>query len=264
MNISKLSRLPRRIKNDLFIISNLKNWSNLLSCKLKGLDFDKLQFRNGLVLNSPKEVRLEMLFHEVWVEKMYSPKGFEVKDNDVVLDIGANIGIFSVFAATRAKNTKILSFEPFPGNVKWLKHNVEANKLKNIKIFDKAVAGENRKKTLYVSQAWVSNSLEKTDNKTNEIEIDCVTLENALQDIEVCNLMKIDCEGGEYEIFYSSSDKTLSKIQKIAGEYHNLDSNKMNFNSLSKFLSEKGFEITSSVDFGDGTGSFYAQNLKSI
>ncbi|MEJ7861510.1 MAG: FkbM family methyltransferase [Pyrinomonadaceae bacterium] len=259
MNITKIRRIPKRIKDDLFVISLVANWSEILVSKLKGSNFNKIFFRNGLTLEAPEQIRLDMLFHEVWVEKMYSPQGFEIKDNNIIFDIGANIGVFSVYAAKKAKNVKVFAFEPFPDNVKWLQKNIKNNKLNNVVVSDKAVAGKSEQRTLEVSDAWVRHSLNE-NNKNNGIKINTLSLDEIFEEIEVCDLMKIDCEGSEYEIFYSSSKKTLAKIKKIVGEYHDNDNEKMNGSALCDFLTQNGFAIISIKSFGDSTGSFCAIN----
>ena len=259
MNIKKISRIPKRIKDDLHIISITDNWLDVLSAKLSGKKFGKISFRNGLVLESPEQVRLDLLFHEVWVEQMYTPAGFQIKDNDTILDIGANIGVFSVFAATAAENVKVLAYEPFPDNAEWLRRNVKANKLDNIQVNEKAVAGESGKRTLEVSDAWVMHSLKEKKDNSAGMKIDCISLDEAMENIQACDLMKIDCEGSEYEIFYSSSADTLKKIKKIVGEYHQLNETDMNCTSLCNYLNKNDFIITDLKSFGDGTGSFCAR-----
>jgi FkbM family methyltransferase len=249
-----------RVKNDLYIVSILKNWPEVLLSKIKGEDFDTLSFRNGLTLRSPAKVRLEMIFHEVWVKKMYSPKGYEIKKGDVVIDIGANIGVFSIYAATQAEDVRVYALEPFPENCDWLKRNVEENELDNVVVFEKAVSGDSKAKTLYVSDAWVGHSLNNQEESVGKIEIECVTLDDLTQTVAQCDLLKIDCEGCEYDVLYNSSYSTFRKIRKIVGEYHDIDSDRMTGKSLCDFLVERRFEITHYNEFHDGTGSFCAFN----
>ncbi|HSK73767.1 MAG TPA: FkbM family methyltransferase [Pyrinomonadaceae bacterium] len=258
MNLKKILRIPKRLKDDIYIMSKIKNWDEVLSAKIKGSNIKSIKFRDGLIFQSPEEVRLEMLFHEVWVEEMYGQKGYEIKDNDTVLDIGANIGVFSIYAATRAKNVKVLAFEPFPENASWLKKNIELNELKNIQVFQKAVAGKSEPRVLKVEDAWVRHSLDDGNSETG-LKIECISLDEVMGTIDKCDLMKIDCEGSEYEIFYSAENTALAKIKKIVGEYHQLDNQTKNGEALVGFLEEKNFIITDFQDFKNGTGSFSAK-----
>ena len=58
---------------------------------------------------------------EVWLNNIYNQFGVKVEDGDLVIDIGAHIGIFSTYAAEKNKSGKIFSFEPFHDNFKILK-----------------------------------------------------------------------------------------------------------------------------------------------
>lgn len=270
MNLKRIQRIPKRLKDDLYIISKLKNWNDVLRAKNKGSNVRRIEFRNGLIIQSPEEVRIDMLFHEVWAEQMYGQKGYEIKHNDIIIDIGANIGVFSIYAATRAKGVRVLAFEPFPGNAEWLQKNISLNGLKNIEVFQKAVAGKSEPRVLQVDDAWVRHSLIDAWVKPSLIDveaepglkIECIALNEVMSPIDKCDLMKIDCEGSEYEIFYSASDASLSKIKKIVGEFHDLDKQTKNGEALVRFLEKKNFIITEFKTFPYGTGSFSAKASK--
>ncbi len=261
MVVGKLARLPRRLRDDLVIAATLKNWPEVLSSKLRHRDYNELRFRSGAVLASPKEVRLELVFHEVWVDKMYSPAGYEVHENDTVLDVGANIGVFSFLAISSADNVRVVAFEPFPQNYQWLRKNIENNGLDGIDARQIALSGDSEPKTLYVSDAWVSHSLNPGDVFVDSITINSTTLNSILDELGSCQLMKIDCEGSEYDIFYASSPETLARIERIVGEYHEIDDLKQNGAALCVFLEANGFEITHFEAFKDGTGRFCARRI---
>ena len=70
----------------------------------------------------------------------------ESNEERLILDIGAQSGIFSIYALYRNNNAKIYSFEPDPENFIQLKENIKENKLdKNIYPINKAVSGKNGK-----------------------------------------------------------------------------------------------------------------------
>jgi hypothetical protein len=64
----------------------------------------------------------------------------------------------------------------------------------------------------------------------------------AEKNISKVDYFKIDCEGGEYDIFFNSGDEVFSKISKIGMEYHNLDEQN-NVDKMKVFLESKGFEV---------------------
>lgn len=256
--VNRLSRIPKRIFHDFRIVRMITNWKEVLSAKLDGKAVNLLQFRNGAKIESPSQIDLQFLFHEVWVDNIYTPAGYKIKDGDTVLDIGANIGVFAVYAATAARNTQVLAFEPFPENVEYLQKNVQNSNLQNVKIFPQAVAKTNEERVLAVSESWIKHSLSKADSEQPGLRVQTISFDRIMNDIEKCDLLKIDCEGSEYEIFYSATPESLNKVRKIVGEYHQRDKETMNGEALCRFLEKHGFTITSFKVFEGDSGSFCA------
>jgi hypothetical protein len=98
-------------------------------------------------------------------------------------------------------------------------------------------------------------------NTVARIAIECVPLDEVLSEKKVCNLLKLDCEGSEYEILYRSSPETIRKIRRVAGEYHEVDSDDKNGMVLCKFLEQNGFKIDSFYALDDTSGIFRARQL---
>ena len=67
-------------------------------------------------------------------------------------------------------------------------------------------------------------------------------LEDVGRVLKRIDFLKLDCEGGEYEILFGCSEETLKKIKKISIEYHNIDK-KRNSEVLKAFLLIKGYKI---------------------
>lgn len=263
----RLSRIPKRIRQDWRIIFLLKNWREVLRLKLRGgTPVEVLKFRDGTVLQSPPEGELNFLFHEVWMDEIYCPPGYEIKKNDIVVDIGANVGVFAAYAATRDTTVKVLAFEPFPENVEWLRKNMSESNLSNVKIYQQAVGGTSEDRTLNISDSGIKHTLDGTNYEKNKvsssngqnIHVECVSFNEALEDVPKCDLLKIDCEGSEYEIFYSSSPETLKKVRKIVGEFHPRDEHKRNGRALCDYLKSNGFDITHFSILENGEGIFCA------
>ena len=80
------------------------------------------------------------IMKEVWLKNVYDQFGVKVEDGDLVIDIGAHIGIFSTYAAEKNKSGKIFSFEPFHDNFKRLKFHKNLNNKSNIKILILGIA----------------------------------------------------------------------------------------------------------------------------
>ncbi|MFW9971967.1 MAG: FkbM family methyltransferase [Candidatus Odinarchaeota archaeon] len=88
------------------------------------------------------------IYEEIYIEKDYLQFGIKVNDNDVIFDIGANIGLFSRFITQQARNLRIFAFEPVPIIYKVLEANLR-NLPANIKTYDIGLAENNRITKIY-------------------------------------------------------------------------------------------------------------------
>jgi len=115
-------------------------------------------------------------------EKTYISPKFQILSNDVVVDIGANIGVFNIYAAKKTKN-KVYAFEPFPDNYKILKNNIFQNKLDNIQPYNYAISDYSGIVKLYVTESSAGNLLfdHNIQRKLDKfIEVQSITLQNAM------------------------------------------------------------------------------------
>lgn len=244
----KAFRVKKRVKDDFKVFSLAENWKEILEAKISKKPISAVRLKNGVHIKSPEDVDLAYIFHEIWIDEYYSPPGYEITDGQTIVDIGANIGVFALYAATRAPGGRVYSFEPFPKSADYFEDNVRSSRLDNIKLFRGAVAGETGERTLQVNDSWLENALSENSRYGEEqavggVTVKTVSLEDALADIEQCDLLKIDCEGSEFEILYSSPPETLKKVRRIVGEYHQNDKERMNVKELCRFLEQHSFQI---------------------
>lgn len=136
------------------------------------------------------------------------------KKDDVIFDIGANIGSISIPCA---KWFKVYSFEPFTLNFNALKYNVEVNNLSNnVVLFNKAVGHQNMITNLSTT---ISDNKEKKkvndDEKFNfgaiqlghsGEETEMITLDSLMDDVKKVSLIKVDVEGAEPLVFYGAKN----------------------------------------------------------
>ena len=125
--LTRLGRLPVRLWNDCYLVSQLKNWREVLRAEVTSTPLRSLRFRNGVVLFAPPEAHLDFLLAEIWVRQCYTPAGYKIRSGHVVIDIGADIGVFAAFAATRANGVRVLAFEPLAENATLLRENVASS-----------------------------------------------------------------------------------------------------------------------------------------
>jgi len=228
-------------------IKLVKNWNiaftlffenkpNTSSIKLRnGLKF----YINGNILDL--KVIVENFGRENKYDYFMRTKNTKV----IIIDIGANIGAFSIFAAKKYPKSRIFSYEPDEKNFEKLKKNLSVNGIENVKIFNYAVGKDNGKMFLFSNLDGSFGTVGSSTIEEGPIkkEVQSINLENILKinKIDFCDLLKLDCEGAEYDILYSSNKETFDKIDLISLEYHNLQGHKGT--NLEVFLKNLGYDV---------------------
>lgn len=238
-----------------FIIFKIKNWPSFL-LNYTGLKTKPFTYilRNGTKIKI-KDSLSATTIAVIFIKKDYG----NVDDNSVIIDIGANIGVYSIFAA-QSKNTIVYAYEPMSNNFNLLRENIKFNKLeKNIFPFDLAIGARKGKRRLYlgaspfhsfypINETPFNSSYEDYSKYKDQkyIEVNCISLKDVFEEnkIDRCDILKMDCEGAEFEILYNLPDEYFKKIKEIRLEYHNHSVSKKNNSSyLIKFLEQKGFKV---------------------
>lgn len=124
----------------------------------------------------------------------------QIKEGDTVLDIGANIGYFTLIAAKIAGDKgKVYAFEPEKTNFSVLKKNVEINKYKNIVLIQKAVSNKNGKTSFYLDKKDLGKHSLFNLDKGERIEIEIVKLDDYFKDYKgKIDFIKMDIQGAEW------------------------------------------------------------------
>jgi len=127
----------------------------------------------------------------------------EIKEGDVVLDIGSHIGYFTlIFAKLVSKTGKVFAFEPAPSSFLLLKKNIEINGYKNVVLVNKAVSNRNGKLRLFLNEKNKSdNRIYNSNNGWKSIEIESIKLDDYFKDYKrKIDLIKIDVQGAEWRV----------------------------------------------------------------
>ena len=178
------------------------------------------------------------IIDEVITNDCYRVKKLHLPNNAVIVDVGAQIGIFSVFVASRYPNAKIFSYEMLKENFKWLEENTKP--YLNIMPFNMAVIGDRKAigcNTHPTNSGGHSLVFKGNCNHTigNQISIDKIISTKQI------DLFKCDCEGSEFDIFKKlQKENMLKSIKRIAMECHLHYGNKLK-------------EITDLLDLNDFT-----------
>ena len=212
---------------------------------------------------APADEPLLSLFDEIWVRETYLPKTWTPVPAPTVVDVGANVGVFTVWAAKRLGAARIVAIEPSPEMVRALGANLARNRIEQATVLEVALGGEPGESTLYRRAAGALDTLFDRDNYGSRFQtvasVTVTTLDDIFStcEIDVCDLLKLDCEGAEYEILFNASGSTLAKIRHIAAEYH-VGLNEYGPASVQSFLEARGFAVTCSALLDEESGYLYA------
>ena len=198
-------------------------------------------------------------FSLIWLLREYNKNGFKISKNDIIIDIGAHIGIFSLYASQYCTNGKIFCYEPSTQNYELLQYNISQNKSKNIFPNNLAISNSNGTVTLYINPDNTANSI--YDSTGKPIQVKSSTLQNIFDsnNLDVCNYLKLDCEGAEYEIMESLPNEYFKKIKQIYIEYHFSDLKYEMLENMIKKLDQMSFTVIKEP-LEQGMGSIYAVN----
>jgi FkbM family methyltransferase len=222
---------------------------------------------NGLTIYSNARTPVLEIFAEVFRDRIYVPPDIpQIKENDIVIDIGANIGLFSLLAASVAPSVLVHAFEPSSESFSLLTKNAKANELSNIQCHQIAVSSVTGQKTLYLDISSVCNRALSTANPEYRdrcigVElVESVSLDDLFDKYGIarCKLLKMDAEGSEYDILLSAYHETLDRIEAIAMEYHQYLEDRSS-EEIVEFLKRNGFYVRKEP--GDGVGMIYAYRL---
>ena len=161
----------------------------------------------------------------------YAWNDIVMNEGDVVIDIGGNVGIASIYLARKFPFIKIYAFEPNKQNYDNFVDNIKLNSISKdiITVENKAVTKDGRTVDLQTS-AWNSGGAFISDisgsmvpgYKMENAKVHSTTLFEIFDkySIDKVKLLKMDCEGSEYEILYNTSPEVLKKIEHLRAELH--------------------------------------------
>ena len=230
-----------------------KNWYlyPLVYFKIIRRDYVIFETYSGLKIKLRTRSTDLMALTNVWLVEEYS--NFRINDNDIIIDIGAHIGLFTLYASQYCKNGIIFCFEPVEENYSVLLDNITQNNLKNVKSFKSAVSKSESTITIYRNKDEAGHSM--FSSNSHALKVDSISLKKIIDEnsIDRCDLIKLDCEGAEYEIIESLPLEYFKKISKMIIEYHFADSNPKLVNEIITKLKNVSFKmltIPSSSDMG--------------
>lgn len=202
-------------------------------------DFD-VAFKDGYSVRCHAPHIDRQVLNGIFARDEYRLNGTAPGSWDTVLDVGANIGLFSVRVAPLAK--RVLSFEPMPENFKYLKANTSLERFRHVVPIAKAVSGTSGLLDLFVSSNPGGHSMIPGAVGTTKVQVEATTFRQIFEEhrIERCSLLKMDCEGAEYESLSAMPAELWPKIERIHLEFHQGPAG-WDGPKLGAFLRERGY-----------------------
>lgn len=187
------------------------------------------------------------LINESYKEDVYELD--KIEEDDVVIDVGAHIGVCTLKAAKKARKGLVVAVEPYPPNFKLLRTNLRMNRLENVVPLNIALADYNGEAKLYIalhtySHTISDNMTKATDAISNKkMKVKVRTLDSLIKELGVkrVNFIKIDAEGAELNIL-KGADNTLrnnADLRVAVASYHLLGE----VEKVSHFLASRGFNV---------------------
>lgn len=186
------------------------------------LQLCKLEYPYRLRLRSGIQLELQdwQDLTTAWV--VFYGNEYEVYPSDRrILDCGANVGAFSLLCSTRLKDTRVIGVEPFPSTFKRFVEAIELNGLcEKITPLNAAVVGTPG--TVFMDDAEDVASHSRKIGGRQGIEVAGMTIEMILDraGFTEVDLLKVDIEGAEYDLFAETPDAVLRRCLRIGLEYH--------------------------------------------
>lgn len=214
----------------------------------KDFEFNQQNFSANLPDDASESVWIE-----IFKEREYKAAELVIGNaSGPILDVGAHVGLFEIYVRSLNKTVPIFAIEPEEVNFKTLEENIKGNKLTKIKTFQMALGGRTESGRLVVSSDSHNHRLESAPVSGEPVEegdtqanqpIEILSLRDFLdkEKIATVSLLKMDIEGGEYDVFSACMPADFVRIKYVIMEYHNYGG--LHYKVLETQLRENGFGV---------------------
>lgn len=205
-----------------------------------------VRLRSGLRVRCPLSQLYPLV--EIFLFPSYEVPGLALSRARQILDVGAHVGWATIWFAQSAVDAQITAVEPDPRWWGVFDHNVKENRLADrVRLLKVAVGNASGGAWLeFDPETYLSHLSTRDKGERHRTEV--LSLEDLVKATSgrAVDLLKLDCEGGEYGAILSSSDDVLARIGAITAEYHPVTGHHPA--EIKERLMEAGFEVSMSGD----------------
>ena len=196
---------------------------------------------------------LFQVFKEIFMADVYEINALvsQLPAQPVIIDVGANAGFFAIQLLSKIENATIYAYEPMPANVKTFRSTLNENPRlqQSVRLFQMAVTGQALDKLDLYAEAEEKNQVVASRfagfniSNTQTITVPCISLTDIIQqnNLPVVDLLKLDCEGSEYDILYHTAPDLVRRINRMVIEVHDLDAAQNNIRAFNQYLQSLGY-----------------------
>ena len=237
---------------------------------------------NNLAVVQFSKSETDYLYREIFQLQAYIRHGISIEDGDCILDVGANIGLFTLFAQQLAQDTKVYAFEPTPATFELLSSNVSLYG-SNVKLFNFGLSDSDKEQTFtffprfsFLTGAYADPETERSVVKSyvvNQQKDDSSDLQRiadeaddilderfatetftarlrslsgviAEEGIERIDLLKINVEKSELDVLRGLAEEDWKKVRRIVMEVDVAE----NLTAITELLAARGFDFVVEQD----------------
>ena len=226
------------------LLLRFRNGATLVRQMRAGKPCDEVLLWDGTRIAHPpdREGLLEGL-QEIWLKRIYTDDFYRPAANDVIVDAGANIGLFTIYIARQNRHCRVIALEPFAENFQYLEANVA--RLANVTCFEAALGAEAGTGQMEaVGTRSLDHVLRMHDvrHQAGNSQVSVPGPQLAARDSRAemsggvrvlplsglfdlagapgIDFLKVDIEGSERSVFSAATPDVLGRIKRIAMEYH--------------------------------------------
>ena len=232
------------------LIKNFSNWPQYLRFKaVESKPSFNFQLRDSFSIRVPRQMLSpfrECFFDHIYLKHL--PDEALNFRNPTIVDIGANVGFYSLFMFSRYPQASIYSFEPMPFNFSTLQDYQKTYPSFDWHIDSRAVSASDQAITLHASKLDAFTTMASVFDasyNTERIEVEAITLPQILSTyrIEHIDILKLDCEGSEYAIVYTLPEELLKKVSVMMIETHQGAQAEESTDAMVAYLRKHGFAL---------------------
>ncbi|SCA58080.1 hypothetical protein MTBPR1_80134 [Candidatus Terasakiella magnetica] len=197
-----------------------------LGCRQNMFEF-RAKENSFRIKDTPHSESILQVMEEMYQDQ-YGLSQIPLPEKPTIIDVGAHVGLFSILASQQYPDARIIAFEPLAATYEALKQNVEFNQLSKVEIHHMGISGNDdvldffyhAQESASTSAYFASDMQELTDFGLKAEKLNVTSLDHVFEQFKVehCDLLKLDCEGAEFDILRHS--KCLDKVSRIVIEVH--------------------------------------------